>query len=184
MILWLVWKLDLLTRRRNPWTVHRKLHPRPERRPTRTGLPDYGEFGRFEWSAHGAYGWLVLASVVESALGASSLMGMRLPVSSDAVRHMYLMGFITHLILGMTPRMIPGFLHRKGVARPGLVAVSFWLATVAALTRIVSLVLPPDLLSTFPKVAIGLQRSFAFSGVFAMLAVACLAINLIQTARR
>ncbi|GIX49393.1 MAG: hypothetical protein KatS3mg131_3604 [Candidatus Tectimicrobiota bacterium] len=38
VLLWFVWQLDVLTRRRPPWTVQRKLHPGPQRRPTRPGL--------------------------------------------------------------------------------------------------------------------------------------------------
>jgi hypothetical protein len=40
MLLWFMWKLDVLTQHREPWTVRRRLHPGLERRPTRPGLPD------------------------------------------------------------------------------------------------------------------------------------------------
>ena len=43
IILWFVWQLDLLTWRKDPWTVNGALRPAPDRKPTRPGLPDYGE---------------------------------------------------------------------------------------------------------------------------------------------
>jgi uncharacterized protein involved in response to NO len=183
IILWFIWKIDLLTRRRDPWTVHRILHPGPERRPTREGLPDYGEFGCFERLVYAAYLWLILAALFEIAIGISNFFKWNLPVSSDAVRHTYLLGFITHLILGMSARMIPGFLKKKQVAFPELVAATFWLGTLAALSRIAPLIVPVNLIELIPGSAFFLQTAFAFSGILGLSAVICLAINLIKTAR-
>ncbi|MFQ5708131.1 MAG: hypothetical protein ACE5HO_11810 [bacterium] len=183
VILWFVWKLDLLTRRREPWTVHRILQPQEDRRPTREGLPDYGEFGRFERLVYAAYAWLVFGALIEVLLGVTALIGWTLPISSDAVRHIYLLGFITHLILGMAVRMIPGFIKKKEVAVPGLVNASFWLATVAVFSRVASLVTPVALLQRIPEGSVVLQTAFAFSGVFGIAAVACLATNLVKTAK-
>lgn len=183
IILWFIWKLDLLTRRRDPWTVHRILHPGPERRPTREGLPDYGEFGRFEWLVYAGYIWLIVAAILEMMTGAAALTKWSVAISSDAIRHAYLLGFITNLILGMSVRMIPGFIKKKSVARPKLVAATFWLGNAAALTRVLPLILPPDWLSPSPLAAAISLRSFALSGIFGIAAIVCLAINLIKTAK-
>lgn len=182
IILWFIWRLDLLTRRRAPWTVHRVLHPGPERRPTREGLPDYGEFGRFELLVYAAYFWLIVAAAMEILLGISVLAKWALPVSTDALRHIYLLGFITHLIFGMAPRMIPGFLKRKQVALPGLVAATFWLGSLAVVSRILPLFMPPVLSETLPGIAAAAQVAFGCSGIFGLAAVICLAINLWKTA--
>lgn len=183
IVLWFIWKLDVLTRRRNPWTVHRVLHPGPERRPTRKGLPDYGEFGKFEWLVYAAYTWLIIAVVLEMLTGLSVLIGWRATISSDAVRHAYLLGFITNLILGMAVRMIPGFIQKKETARPNLVAATFWLANAAAVMRILPLLLPPDLAELAPTAVVVALRAFSLSGVFGMAAVICLAVNLVKTAK-
>lgn len=183
IILWFIWKLDLLTRRRNPWTVHRIFHPGPERRPTREGLPDYGEFGRFELLVYAAYIWLIFSAVIEVLLGIAILTKWAFPVSTDALRHLYLLGFITHLIFGMAPRMIPGFLKKKQVARPKLVATTFWLGSIAVVSRVLPLFVPPNLSETFPLIALVAQTAFALSGIFGMVAVVCLAINLLHTAK-
>ncbi|HVO31455.1 MAG TPA: hypothetical protein VMV18_11980, partial [bacterium] len=53
--------LDVLTRRRPAWVVARlPMAPGDSRRPTRPGLPDRGEYGRFEWLIYGAYAWQTL----------------------------------------------------------------------------------------------------------------------------
>lgn len=183
IIFWFIWRLDLLTRRRQPWTVHRIFQPGPERRPTREGLPDYGEFGRFELLVYAAYFWLIVAAAIEVLLGISVLAQWALPVSTDALRHIYLLGFVTHLIFGMAPRMLPGFLKKKQVARPGLVAATFWLGSTAMLSRILPLFIPPALSETLPAIAAAAQVAFGCSGVFGLAAVICLAINLLKTAK-
>ena len=124
VILWFVWELDLLTRRRPVERPARFLQSGPDRPPTRPGLPDYGEFGPFELLVYSAYIWLVLAASSEILDGFVVLGGYSPPVGEDAVRHMYLVGFITLLIFGVSVRMLPGFLKKKAVASPALVVDS------------------------------------------------------------
>lgn len=183
-ILWFVWALDILTRRRPPWTIHRILHPGPERRPTREGLPDYGEFGRFERLVYSAYFWLVVGALMDIAVGLSDLIGDRGRIAEDAVRHLYLLGFVTNLILGMSVRMIPGFVHRRRVASAALVDATFWLGNAATVCRVVPLLVPVWLLAGIPEVRWMLSAAFGVSGILGLLAVGCLAVNLWTTARR
>ncbi len=183
VILAFVWKLDLLTRRRPPWTVNRVLEPGPERRPTRPGLPDYGEFGSFEKLVYGAYFWLVLAALLEIAGATTFLLGRAFAVSTDAIRHLYLLGLVTQLILGMAPRMIPGFLKKKRIAFPRLVIVTFWLVNLAVLCRVLPLLLPAPWLAALPTAAQIASSLFGISGVVAMAAIIVLARNLIATAK-
>jgi hypothetical protein len=183
VVLWFVWRLDVLTRRRRPWTVHRQLQPGPERRPTRPGLPDYGEFGRFERLIYSAYTWLVLAACTEAVSAVARLTGSPPLIQSNATLHMYLMGFISLLIFGMAVRMLPGFLHKRRVASPALVGATFWLGNVAALCRVALFLLPPQLLSLFPSLNLGARIAFALSGLFGLAAVLALAMNLWLTSR-
>lgn len=183
VIVWFVWKLDLFTRRRAPWTMTRILQPGADRRPTREGLPDYGEFGRFERLLYSAYAWLLFGAIIEILLGASILFGWTLPISSDAVRHIYLLGFITQLIFGMAVRVIPGFIKKKRVALPDLVDMTFWLGNIATVSRVFPLILPLFLFETFPVMVFPVQTLFAFSGVFGLAAIICLAVNLTKTAK-
>ena len=62
-----------------PLTVNRVQQPGPERRPTRPGLPDYGEFGRFERLVYAAYIWLILGAFFEIASSLSFLIGQLIP---------------------------------------------------------------------------------------------------------
>jgi len=178
IILWFIWQLDLLTRRKAPWTVNRVLDPAPDRRPTRPGLPDYGEFGSFEWLIYAAYFWLALGAVFEIVTGIAFVTGRHFIHLNDAIRHMYLLGFVTNLILGMSVRMIPGFIHKKKVAIPRLVDATFWLCNVSVIARVLPLMLPPVLLATTPILMEITKTAFAFSGIFGIFAILCLWINL------
>jgi uncharacterized protein involved in response to NO len=183
VILWFTWELDLLTRRRPVERPARFLQSGPDRPPTRPGLPDYGEFGRFELLVYSAYTWLVLAAGSEILNGFMALAGYLPPVGEDAVRHMYLVGFITLLIFGVSVRMLPGFLKKKAVASPALVEVTFWLGNIAAVFRVLLLVLPPALLGPIPAIGSLIRGAFGLSGLIALGAVVCLALNLRWTAR-
>ena len=183
IILWFTWELDVLTRRRPVERPARFLQSGPDRPPTRPGLPDFGEFGRFELLVYSAYTWLVLAASSEIVDGLSALAGFSHPVGADAVRHMYLVGFITLLILGVSVRMLSGFLKKKAVASPALVEATFWLGNISVVFRVLLLVLPPALLGPIPAIGSLIRGAFGLSGLIALAAVMCLALNLWRTAR-
>jgi len=142
-----IWQLDLLTGGKDPWTVNRVLRPEPDRRPTRPGLPDQGEFGRFERLLYAAYFWLALAAVFEIVSGMAFVSGHHFIHLSDAIRHLYLLGFITNLILGMSVRT-PPFFHRKEIAMPRLMGATLGLCNASVIGRVLPLLLPPALLMT------------------------------------
>jgi len=182
VILWFVWQLDILTRCWDAWTVKREVAPLPDKRPARWGLPDYGEFGRFERLVYAAYTWLVLAALFEMLVGGASLLGNPLPIATDAIRHMVLLGFITHLIFGVSVRVIPGLLKKRCVASVRLVDATFWLGSTAAACRVLPLLAPSSLIDAVPGSALIAQAAFGFSGMIGLVAVTCLAINLWKTA--
>jgi uncharacterized protein involved in response to NO len=184
VLLWFVWQLDVLTRLRFPWTVHRTLHPGPERRPTRPGLLDYGEFGRFEWLIYAAYAWLVIAALCDGLSGFDELAGLSWNLSMSPIRHLYVLGFITMLIFGMAVRMVPGLLRRRRVAHPALVSTTFWLGNLAVICRLLLFVLPVALIRALPWSLSVARLAFALSGLLGLAAVACLAVNLWHTAAR
>ncbi len=183
VIAWFVWQFDILLRRHDPWTVKRELQPGPDRRPTRPGLPDYGEFGRFERLVYAAYTWLVLGACFEILRGSTVVLGLPPPVATDPIRHIYLLGFITLLIFGVSVRLIPGLLKKKCVASISLVEATFWLGNTAAICRVLPFIVPPSLLEVMPASAVMAQTAFAFSGIIGLGAVLCLGINLWKSAR-
>ena len=183
VILWFVWQLDLLTRRRPVERPARFLQIGPERPPTRPGLPDFGEFGRFELLVYSAYLWLVGAALCEVVNGAATLMNGSVAVGPGVVQHMYLLGFITLLIFGVSVRMLPGFANRRAVAVPALVLPTLWLGNAAALFRVAPLILPAAVNELMPAVGKLAQRAFGLSGLLALAAVICLSINLVWTMR-
>ncbi|MCC7262902.1 MAG: hypothetical protein IT369_10305 [Candidatus Latescibacteria bacterium] len=175
-----VWNLDLLLRRKLPWTAEQELPSQPRRfhPPTRPGMPDYGEFGHFERLLQAAYLCLALAGLLELWNGIAALRGTDPPWVPDALRHLYLAGFGTLLLLGMAPRMIPGFVGRRRVAHPWLVDLSGGLGLAAALSRVAPVALAPFLPEAYPALATWSSYLFGVSGGLGWLAVACLALNL------
>ncbi|HIL11732.1 MAG TPA: hypothetical protein EYG11_23845 [Candidatus Latescibacteria bacterium] len=178
LLLALIWHLDLLTRSKSPWTAGRegdppavpRLHPVP-----RSHFPDYGEFGHFEWPVYMAYIWLLAAGLCEIYSAVALLSGAFIAFDASVLRHMYLGGFGTLLLLGMAPRMVPGFLGIRHLAYPRLVALSFYLGGSAMLFRVL-----PYLLSFAPTALPSRLAThlFGLSGVLGFLAVAVLAVNL------
>ena len=177
VILYIVWKLDVLTRRREPSIPQ----PSSGRRATRGIMPDPGEYGRFEWHIYAAYGWLVLGALAEMLIGSYGLFQFPIAISSDAIRHIYLLGFITNLIMGIAVRMVPGFLKRRRVASAKLVDGTLWLTNIAVFGRIMPLFLPLVLFAVPETVATMAQAAFGLSGILGLLATICLAINLWKT---
>ncbi len=181
VLLWFVWQLDVLTRFRPVDRPARFLQIGADRPPTRPGLPDFGEFGRFEWLVYSAYAWLVLAAACESVDGGAMLLGDGPHIGEDPIRHMYLLGFITLLIFGVAARMLPGFLKQKAVAFPALVEVTFWFGNAAAVCRVLPPLLPSLLFDRVPASAWVAGTAFALSGPLGLCAVICLAVNLGRT---
>lgn len=128
--------------------------------------------------------WLVLGACCDIGLGVTALVGHPLPIAGDAVRHVYLLGFITHLIFGMAVRMIPGFMAQRQVASPLLVDLTLWFGTAAVVCRVLLFMLPAGVVIVFPASLLIAITAFAWSGVLAWIAVACLAINLWRTVSR
>jgi len=162
--------------------VERIAEPGPERKPTRDGLPDYGEFGRFERLLYSAYIWLLIGAGLDFLTGGATIFKWELQISTDAIRHCYLLGFITLLILGMAPRMIPGFINKK-LASIKLVNHTFWYGNLAVCCRVLPLLVPDLLFEKISPTVFFSQVMFTLSGIFGLAAVWCLAVNLRRTTR-
>lgn len=177
VILIFVWILDL-PRLRAPWTASRPPNTRPDleylRKPTRQDYPDAGEYGRFELLIYSAYSWLVVTALFELARVGALWLRAGSPIPADAERHALTVGFVTLLIFGMAARLLPGFSHKRRLAYPGLVLVTFVLGNLAALLRVVPLFFPSS------DLALALLGA---SGAVGWTAVACLGVNVIQTLR-
>lgn len=175
-ILWLLWELDLM-RRKAPWFRGYREEDDREARPPRKIAADYGQFGNFELLLYLAYSSLCFAATADLLASFAELLGFVAPIGRDVTRHLYLLGFVTPLILGMAARMIPGFLGISRIPYPNLVRLSFAFILLAVLTRIV-----PPLFWEGAGTAVW-RRIWGLSGLLALPAVICLAINLRQTAR-
>lgn len=166
-ILWFVWRLGALTQ-----------GARREKKAS-----EYG-FGPFAGLIVSAYIWLVVAAGGELLSSVGWLSGMWGSTRPDAIRHLYFMGFITLLIFGVGTRMLPGLLHARRVARPGLVSAMLWLGNAAVIGRVVLVGIPGPFWQGVPSgVIAGARIAFAWSGILGLVAVLCLALNLWLTAK-
>lgn len=181
-ILFLVWKLGVLT----PSFLSRGhpagLHPRARHPYKYSCLHDFGEFGKFELLIYSAYTWLTFGAILEGITVLSFWFRGTIRIDSDPIQHSYMLGFITLLILGMAVRMIPGFTGKR-LASTGLVMATFYLGNAAAACRILPLLVPISWIEGVAWIAAGTRLFFASSGAFGLAAVSCLGINLWRTAR-
>lgn len=179
-ILWMVWALQLFFRREpSPWVPLAVESPNPPRK----GLADAGEYGRFEWAIRSAYLWLTI-SVGLDLLGAlSGMFGWSLGIGPDPIRHAFLLGFITLLIIGMASRMVPGFMLKKRIAHPALVGWGTVFGNAAVFLRVIPGVIPEKWVQPWPKTADLLSQFMPLAGIVGMVSIAILALNLGMTYR-
>jgi uncharacterized protein involved in response to NO len=182
-ILWFVWRLQVLSAWRLAPPRRQHTSVEPARGQGRPDLPVHRAFGHFAYLVYSAYAWLVLAACSDMITGIAGLFGYGAVMNAGAVRHMYVLGFITLLISGVSVRMLPGFLGQKQVRSPALVTVTLWLGNTAVLCRIL-IGAPTVFWQALPGVVPGVQIAFALSGLLGLAAVGCLGVNLWCTARQ
>jgi len=149
----------------------------------RPGYYDIGQYGRFELLIYSAYIWLLIYAVIEILRSVSQLTPLSLPFGHDPVRHIFLLGFITLLIFGMAQRMLPGFMKKKGLWSRRIVLWTFLLCNLAALGRVLPMLLPQRWLGGVPEIHQWLMYWFGMSGLFAIIALILLLVNLWRTFR-
>jgi uncharacterized protein involved in response to NO len=79
--------------------------------------------------------WLAVAGALLTAQAVLPELGVA-PPPEDVVRHSLGAGFVLLLIVGMAPRLIPGFAGAAGRADVRAVRVAYWAAQAAALLRV------------------------------------------------
>jgi len=138
---------------------------------------EYHAYGPFVALVASAYLWAILGGVLLTADGLAMLFGAMPVFALDAIRHSLAVGFITLLICGIAPRMLPGF-SGGSIASPAFVSATLWLGNMAVLLRVGSLLLAPLLVS--PSVGgISLYAIlFGLSGPLGLALAICLTINL------
>lgn len=169
----------LRTRGRLPEKVAR-LAPSPE-----VAIRNYQKRVRAERDAYGpfvalvasAYLWALLGGVLLVVDGLTMLAGQTAFFAVDAIRHNLAVGFITLLICGISPRMIPGFSGGK-IASPRLVSATLWLGNTAALLRVGSLLLATVLATISFAGGSLFTILFGLSGPTGLALAICLALNL------
>jgi uncharacterized protein involved in response to NO len=134
------------------------------------------------WLLRSAYAWLVVAALLLLVGGLALLADAPLP-PLDAERHALGAGFVTLLIFGMGPRLLPGFVGRGHVASARLVWATFWLGNLAALLRVAPLLVAWLLGPSVNAGSGAFQHPMAISGLLDAVAVGCFGWNLWRTLR-
>lgn len=167
------------TRGRLPERV-RQLSPAPEtsQRAYQAQVSrEKGAYGPFVAIIATAYLWAAFGALLLVIDGLALVLGSPLPVSLDAARHSFAVGFIALLISGIAPRMLPGFSGGRIVA-PGLVRATLWLGNGAALLRVGSVLLARPLSSIGTTGANVDAAILGLSGPVGLALAICLAVNL------
>ena len=136
-----------------------RLHRREEQR----------KYGPYVALIGSAYLWGVLGALLLIIDGLTLLLFGTLPITLDAIRHSFAVGFITLLICGIASHLVPGF-SRKAIRSPRLVTAILLLGNLAALLRVGSLL--------FAAMLPGATFFFALSGPTGLALVLCLTVNL------
>ena len=76
--------------------------------------------------------------------------------------------------------MIPKFLHKRRLAHPWMVLLTFWLAVMAAVFRVTPLLLS-NVLDSVPSSLVYVRMAFGLSGLLGWSAIAFLGWNLVAT---
>lgn len=131
-------------------------------------------YGPFVALVASSYLWLLMSGLLLVVNGLSGLAELSMPIADDAIRHALTIGFISLLICGLAPRMLPGF-SGGAIRSTKLVSATLWLGNLAAVFRVGSLLLAPWLiLGTFDPGRI----AFGSSGILGLALAICLACNI------
>ncbi len=149
----------------------------------RKGYSDYGEFGRFELLIYSAYIWLLIGLFLDMLARVILLRGLDVHYGEDPVRHLFLAGFITLLILGMAQRMLPGFMHKNKIAKRGIVTATFILDNLVVFSRVIPMLIPLHLSGSVQTLTQILLYLFGVSGFVAIVSLLLLFVNLRLTFR-
>jgi uncharacterized protein involved in response to NO len=151
-----------------------------EKKP-RKGYSDYGEFGKFELLIYSAYIWLLISLFLDLLARCFTLFGLPIHYGDDPIRHSFLLGFITLLILGMAQRMLPGFMHKNKIANKKFVFLTFLLGNISVISRVLPTLIPHYLSGFGFIVTKFLLILFALSGFIGIISLIFLFLNLRST---
>lgn len=171
LILWFIYKINIVIQLKPPWTDALKDEWKPHKKEARDQYPDYGEFGRFEILIKSSFLWLTIASVLGIYLNMALWFKIPTELSIDGIRHALLLGFTTPLIIGMGVRMIPGMSGKRRLMNPNLVLWIGLLINMAAILRIIPMILPSSIIEMIPNGYNLIMSFFGLSGVIGVIGI-------------
>jgi uncharacterized protein involved in response to NO len=133
-------------------------------------------YGPFVALVASAFAWALLGGALLLVNGIAQAAGHMPLVSPDAARHSLTAGYISLLICGIAPRMIPGFSGGR-IRSPRYVTATLWLGNGAALLRVGSLLAAPAFASMGASGRLLDQVAFGLSGPLGLALALCLLAN-------
>lgn len=170
-MLWFIFKLDILFKTKPDWTEEQHEERVPHRREPREGMPDFGEFGRFEWLIRPAFIWLVVGLFLDSLIQIGLMFKIQMGIGIDGVRHLWLAGFVSLLIMGMAVRMIPGMTGVLKLKHPNRVAWLAIIVNISVFCRTLSIAIPESILNIIPNGTVLALRLFGLSGILFLISL-------------
>ncbi|MBT7556807.1 hypothetical protein HN615_07765 [Candidatus Woesearchaeota archaeon] len=165
LIIWFIYKLNILFKSKKHREIENKEGRGHDKKKYRDWLPDNGEFGKFEWLIQSAFIWLLIGLIFDIISQIGLITKIQMGIGIDGVRHMWLAGFVSLLIMGMAVRMIPGMTGAMKLQKPSRVAFLAIIMNLSVLFRTISIVFPELVLNSVPYGGIIATRMFGASGM-------------------
>ncbi|MBT3478313.1 MAG: hypothetical protein HOA15_03665 [Candidatus Marinimicrobia bacterium] len=165
LLIWFIIRLDILFKSKLSWISETNHERKPRKITPRKSLPDYGEFGRFEWLIRSAFFWQFVGLIFDILLHAGLITKIQMGINIDGIRHMWLAGFTSLLIMGMAVRMIPGMTGAMKLTHPNRVVYLSIIINISVLFRVLSAIIPEQALILLPFNGTIATRMFGLSGL-------------------
>ena len=168
IIAWFIFKLNILFR---DYKLNNRISKNiscSKKEEFKIFFSDYGKLGHFELFIQSAFIWLSIGLFLDILLHVMLIQKIQIDIGIDGIRHMWLTGFTSLLIIGMSIRMIPGMTDTMKLKHPDRVIWLVRIINFSILFRTIYLVIPESILLSIPSIGIIALRLFGLSGILFM----------------
>jgi len=166
LIIWFIFKINIFSKIRFPWNS--SLIKNNSSQPGK----NYGDFGPSQGLVRSAFVWLAIGLIIDMIAQIGFLFEIPTDIRLDGIRHMWLAGFVSLLIMGLGLRMVPPMTGIRREINPRKI---FWLTVImniSVLFRTLYLIVPRYILSIIPNGGGIAMQLFGLSGIFFLFGLA------------
>lgn len=160
LFVWFIYKLNIFSRKRavvNQFLIERNL--------LKSTLK-YGEFGTFIGIVKSAFFWLALAIFFEILSNFGLIFNIPFDIREDGIRHLWLAGFTSLLIVGLGIKMVPPMTGNKIALNQKVILSLMLIMNFSVFSRVLFLIIPRSILNIFPSGGTIAMHLFGTSGIF------------------